>query len=92
LNEKSILGIHVHHPLGDIMRKATFALAVSTAVLLSRAGIAADYPAAKEGDWVARDFKFHTGELMAEVRAPEVGASTQRRFFQRPCARFSAPA
>lgn len=28
---------------------------------------AANYPAPKEGDWVARDFKFHTGEVMAEV-------------------------
>src|ERR1700675_677795 len=50
------------------MRKATFAVAASTAVLLSNAGIAADYPAAKEGDWVARDFKFHTGEVLPEVR------------------------
>jgi homoserine O-acetyltransferase/O-succinyltransferase len=29
---------------------------------------AADYPAPKEGDWVARDFKFHTGEVLPEVR------------------------
>ena len=50
------------------MRKATLAVAAATAALLSNAGIAADYPAAKEGDWVARDFKFHTGEVMPEVR------------------------
>src|SRR3984893_4966826 len=50
------------------MRKAILAVAASTAVLLSNAGIAADYPAAKEGDWVARDFKFHTGEVMPQVR------------------------
>jgi homoserine O-acetyltransferase len=29
---------------------------------------AADYPALKEGDWTARDFKFHTGETMPELR------------------------
>jgi homoserine O-acetyltransferase/O-succinyltransferase len=29
---------------------------------------AAEYPAPTEGDWVARDFKFHTGEVMAELR------------------------
>jgi len=29
---------------------------------------AADYPAAKAGDWVARDFKFHTGEVMAQLK------------------------
>lgn len=50
------------------MRKSILAAAVSTVVLLSNAVVAADYPAAKEGDWVARDFKFHTGEVMPEVR------------------------
>jgi homoserine O-acetyltransferase len=30
--------------------------------------IAADYPAPKAGEWVARDFKFHTGEVMPELR------------------------
>ena len=29
---------------------------------------AADYPAPKEADWVARDFRFHTGEVLPEVR------------------------
>jgi homoserine O-acetyltransferase len=29
---------------------------------------AADYPAPKQGDWVAREFKFHTGETMPELR------------------------
>jgi len=30
--------------------------------------LAADYPAPKEGDWIARDFEFHTGEVMPELR------------------------
>ena len=30
--------------------------------------VAADPPAPKEGDWVVKDFKFHTGETLAEVR------------------------
>jgi len=30
--------------------------------------IAADYPAPKTGEWVAKDFKFHTGEVMPEMR------------------------
>jgi homoserine O-acetyltransferase/O-succinyltransferase len=30
--------------------------------MISLAANAADYPAAKEGDWVARDFRFHTEE------------------------------
>ncbi|MET4386395.1 homoserine O-acetyltransferase [Bradyrhizobium sp. F1.4.3] len=30
--------------------------------------MAADYPAPKQGDWIAKDFKFHTGETMPELR------------------------
>jgi len=29
---------------------------------------AADYPAPVEGDWVVRDFRFHTGETLPELR------------------------
>jgi homoserine O-acetyltransferase len=36
--------------------------------LVSFAALAADYPAPKEGDWIARDFKFHTGETLPELR------------------------
>ena len=37
-------------------------------VLLSAVALAAEYPAPKQGDWVAHDFRFHTGEVMSEVR------------------------
>jgi len=30
--------------------------------------LAAEYPSPKQGDWVARDFRFHTGEVMPEVK------------------------
>ncbi len=40
---------------------AAFALAVSAAS-------AADYPAPKQGEWVAHDFKFHNGETMTALR------------------------
>src|SRR5918912_1114008 len=40
---------------------------VSTA-LAAFAAAAADYPAPKEGDFVARDFRFHTGEVLPELR------------------------
>ncbi len=36
--------------------------------MTSFAAVAADYPAPKHGDWIARDFKFHTGETMPELR------------------------
>ena len=29
---------------------------------------AADFPAPKEADWIARDFRFHTGEVLPELR------------------------
>jgi homoserine O-acetyltransferase/O-succinyltransferase len=36
--------------------------------LMSCAASAADYPSPKQGDFIARDFKFHGGELMKELR------------------------
>jgi homoserine O-acetyltransferase/O-succinyltransferase len=36
--------------------------------LTSALASAADYPSPKEGDWIARDFRFHTGEVMPELR------------------------
>jgi len=43
------------------------ALSAAFALTLS-ATLAADYPAPKQGDWIANDFKFHTGETMPELR------------------------
>jgi len=51
-----------------------FSLGFSRAILsvvfamTSFAALAADYPAPKHGDWIARDFKFHSGETMPELR------------------------
>jgi homoserine O-acetyltransferase len=36
--------------------------------LLTGPALAADYPAPKQAEWVARDFKFHTGETLPELR------------------------
>jgi homoserine O-acetyltransferase len=41
-------------------------LATSVALFVFSA-TAADYPSPKEGDWVAKDFRFHTGEVMPEL-------------------------
>jgi len=35
---------------------------------MSITAFAADYPAPKQGTWAARDFKFHTGEVMPELK------------------------
>ena len=43
------------------------ALAAALA-LTSFSAVAADYPAPKQGSWIAKDFKFHTGETMPELR------------------------
>jgi homoserine O-acetyltransferase/O-succinyltransferase len=37
-------------------------------VLTSVTAMAADYPAPKQGDWIAMDFKFHTGDTMKELK------------------------
>jgi homoserine O-acetyltransferase len=46
-------------------------LAVAALVLglgATLAARAADFPAPQEGDWVVRDFRFHTGEVLPELR------------------------
>jgi homoserine O-acetyltransferase len=49
------------------MKCSLLALTVVLA-MSSFTALAADYPAPKQGDWSARDFKFHTGETMPELR------------------------
>ena len=48
-----------------VLRRAALIAALS---LIASAACAADYPAPKQGDWIAKDFRFHTGEVMPEVR------------------------
>ena len=43
--------------------------ALSVALALTPlTAFAADYPAPKQGDWIAKEFKFHTGQTMPELR------------------------
>jgi homoserine O-acetyltransferase len=46
--------------------------------LLALAAQAADFPAPREGSWMARDFRFHTGQVVPELRLNyvTVGAPT----------------
>src|SRR5215471_19204145 len=50
--------------------RGSFGLAAILSALLGLMAVAAaaDYPAPKQGDWTARDFRFHTGEVMPELR------------------------
>jgi homoserine O-acetyltransferase len=47
---------------------ARFALALVSLLAAATAALAQNYPAAKEGTFIARDFKFHTGEVMGELK------------------------
>ena len=49
------------------MRFSVAALSAALA-LSSFTAMAADYPAPKQGDWIAKDFKFHSGETLPELR------------------------
>ena len=49
----------------DVFRSLVWALVFALAAL---PGLAADYPAPKEGSWLVRDFRFHTGEVLPELR------------------------
>ncbi|MCC6468243.1 MAG: alpha/beta fold hydrolase [Alphaproteobacteria bacterium] len=51
----------IRHGISRVAIGAALALAAFTAS-------AADYPTPKTGAWVARDFKFHTGEVIAELK------------------------
>ena len=50
--------------LKQILRSACCA----SLCLLALVSRAADYPAQKEGSWLVRDFRFHTGEVLPELR------------------------
>jgi homoserine O-acetyltransferase len=50
--------------IGLLLRTATSA----ALALIAVSAWAADYPQPREADWVARDFRFHTGENMPELR------------------------
>jgi homoserine O-acetyltransferase/O-succinyltransferase len=58
-----------------VLVRVLWSLALALTVLPA---LAADYPAPKEGDWVVRDFRFHTGEVLPELRLhyATVGAPT----------------
>ncbi len=54
--------------LVSVLANAARAALVALCALGAVPTLAADYPAPKEGDWVVRDFRFHTGEVLPELR------------------------
>jgi homoserine O-acetyltransferase/O-succinyltransferase len=53
---------------GETIMKFCCAVLSAFLAMTSVTALAADYPAPKQGDWIAKDFKFRTGETMPEVR------------------------
>ena len=51
-----------------ISRVASFAGLCLMARITSAADAQSQYPAQKESSWVARDFRFHSGEVLPELR------------------------
>lgn len=51
-----------------ILRTLALALASTLILSCSAAAQVPAFPSPKEGTWVAKDFRFHTGEVMPEVR------------------------
>jgi homoserine O-acetyltransferase len=64
----------LRHPLTTLIR---FACGAGLS-LMALAANAADYPAAQEGNWVVKDFRFSTGQVLPELRLnyTTVGAPT----------------
>jgi homoserine O-acetyltransferase/O-succinyltransferase len=54
-------------PIGKTAMTILRALA-ALALILPSVAAAADYPAPKQGDWIAPSFKFHTGETLSDLK------------------------
>src|SRR5690242_11491877 len=55
------------------MKKLSLAIALVISLVCAQGALAQgaqgpSYPAPKAGDWIAKDFRFHTGEIMPELR------------------------
>ncbi|MGE5794743.1 MAG: alpha/beta fold hydrolase [Bacteroidota bacterium] len=61
--------------LPTAVTRAAWCFAIALAALPA---LAQDYPAPREGSWVVKDFRFHTGEVLPELRLhyTTVGAPT----------------
>jgi homoserine O-acetyltransferase/O-succinyltransferase len=61
-----------------LMKVLTRAIGSLAFILTALPGLAADYPAPQEGSWVVHDFRFHSGEVLPDLRLHDttVGAPT----------------
>ena len=52
----------------SVIRSFLSALTGAAVLVIAFAATSAEYPAPKQGSFVAKDFRFHTGEVLPEVR------------------------
>src|SRR5262249_26515167 len=69
--QKRLIAFRAPELLGGAIMKTFGAICALTLALLSFPALTAEYPAPKQGDWIARDFKFHTGEVRQAFRWPQ---------------------
>ncbi len=62
----------------DYLKPLARAICCAGLALATFSAVAADYPAPQQGSWVVKDFRFHTGEVLPELRLnySTVGAAT----------------
>ena len=53
---------------GNLNMIRLFGLVTAAVLLIVPAACAADFPAPVEGDFIAKDFRFHTGDLLPELK------------------------
>ena len=56
------------HSMFHAPARRLFRLAVAMCTSLALTAFAAEFPTPKEAQWIAKDFKFHTGQVMPELR------------------------
>lgn len=52
----------------NVLKMLARAICSAGLTLASFSAVAADYPAPQQGSWVVKDFRFHTGEVLPELR------------------------
>ena len=50
-----------------LMKNLSRMVLSSLCLLIAHVSSAAEYPTPKEGSWMVRDFRFHTGEVLPEL-------------------------
>jgi pimeloyl-ACP methyl ester carboxylesterase len=53
----------------------SWALSSLALIVTALPALAADYPVPQEGDWLVRDFRFHTGDVLPELRLHDTTVS-----------------